>query len=202
MNPMNPKLVPILQRIIQADPVLRSFEPDNLPLAGQHYVRKNYLFAEGATEEEYNLLDGLPVYADVIRESFRADESADASRFHLFEDGSLLVVTNAFQQVWADARDYAVECILPRMELTRMEAELLRAIGMDDAVESVRDDFFHAFAESLHRKGGIPHSEARGHWSGYSRHLPFHQVEELEFGGHDRGEAEARDYLEWCRSIA
>lgn len=152
MNPMNPKLVPILQRIIQADPVLRSFEPDNLPLAAQHYVRKNYLFAEGATEEEYNLIDGLPVYADVIRESFRADESADASRFHLFDDGSLLVVTNAFQQVWADARDYAVEIILPRMELTRMEAKLLHAIGMDDEVELIRDDLFEVFYNELLRE--------------------------------------------------
>ena len=199
---MKPNLIPILQRIIARDSVLRAFEPDNLPLAGQHYVRKNYLFAEGATEEEYNLLDGLPVYADVIRESFRADESPDASKLHIFEDGSLLVETNACQQIWADARDYAVECILPEMRLSRTEAELLRAIGMGEAVEEVRQDFFHAFAKALYKSGGIPHSEAREHWGAYARQLPFHQVEELELGGHDRGEAEARDYLEWCRSIA
>ena len=47
-----------------------------------------------------------------------------------------------------------------------MDAQLLRAIDMDDAVESIRGDFFHAFAETLHRECRIPHCDARGHEGG------------------------------------
>lgn len=193
---MNPKLIPILQRIIARDSVLRAFEPDNLPQSALYYVRKNYLFADGFTEEEQDLLEELPPFADIIRESFRADSSADASRYHLFEDDSLLIVTNAFQQVWSDVRDFVVECILPQMRLSLMDAELLRAIDSDHVVESVRDDFFRAFAEVLHRQCGIPHCDARGNWNAYARQLSATEAERCELGGLESGAREGMLFAE------
>ena len=193
---MNPKLIPILQRIIARDSVLRAFDPDNLPQSALYYVRKNYLFADGLTEEEQDLLEELPPFADIVRESFRADPSADASRYHLFEDDSLLIVTNAFQQVWADARDFVVECILPQMRLSLMDAELLRAIDSDHIVESVRDDFFHAFARVLNTRCGIPHCDARGHWAAYARQLSATEAEALELGGLESGAREGHLFAE------
>ncbi len=196
---MNPKLLPILQRIIARDSVLRAFEADNLPQSVLAYVRQSFLFADGFTEEEYNLLEELPPFADNLSESFRENESSDASRYYLFKDGSLWLKTNAYSSVWADARDFAVEIILPRMELTRMEAELLRAIGMDDAVESIRDDFFHAFAETLHRECRIPHCDARGHWDAWTRQAPHSLIEAAELGGRSSGESEGRMFAETYR---
>ena len=193
---MNPKLIPILQRIIARDSVLRAFEPYNLPQSALYYVRKNYLFADGFTEEEQDLLEELPPFADIIRETFRADASADASRFHLFEDDSLLIVTNANQQVWSDARDFVVECILPQMRLSLMDAELLRAIDMGHVVESVRDDFFHAFAEVLHKSCGIPHCDARGHWEAFARQLSATEAERCELGGSESGAREGMLFAE------
>ena len=193
---MNPKLVPIVQRIIARDSVLRAFEPDNLPQSALYYVRKNYLFADGFTEEEQDLLEELPPFADIVRESFRADSSADASRYHLFEDDSLLIVTNAYQQVWADARDFVVECILPQMRLSLMDAELLRAIDSDHIVESVRDDFFRAFAQTLHKSCGIPHCDARGHWNAYARQLSATEEERCELGGSESGAREGHLFAE------
>ena len=193
---MNPKLIPILQRIIARDSVLRAFDPDNLPQSALYYVRKNYLFADGLTEEEQDLLEELPPFADIIRESFRADSSADASRYHLFEDDSLLIVTNAFQQVWSDARDFVVECILPQMRLSLMDAELLRAIDSDHVVESVRDDFFRAFAQTLHKSCGIPHCDARGHWNAYARQLSATEAERCELGGFESGAREGMLFAE------
>lgn len=193
---MNPKLIPILSRIIARDSVLRAFETDNLPQSALYYVRKNYLFADGFTEEEQDLLEDLPPFADIIRESFRADASADASRFHLFEDESLLIVTNAYQQVWSDARDFVVECILPQMRLSLMDAELLRAIDSDHVVESIRDDFFRAFAEVLHKSCGIPHCDARGHWYAYSRQLGATEAERCELGGLESGAREGMLFAE------
>jgi len=202
---MNPNLIPILQRIIARDSVLRAFEPDNLPQAAELYLWKSY--ARGDTflsHDEQEELEShlLPCGNSCLRESFRADASPDASRFHLFEDDSLLIETSAYQQVWSDARDYAVECILPEMRLTRMDADLLRAIGMEDAVDEVRQDFFHAFARIVSRELHLQYSEAREHWASYSKHLSPHEVEESELGGYDQGETEARDYLTWCNSIA
>lgn len=193
---MNPKLVTILQRIIARDSALRAFDPDNLPQSALYYVRKNYLFADGLTEEEQDLLEELPPFADIIRESFRADSSADASRYHLFEDDSLLIVTNAFQQVWADARDFVVECILPQMRLSLMDAELLRAIDSDHVVESIRDDFFRAFAQTLRKSCGIPHCDARGHWAAYARQLSATEAERCELGGLESGAREGMLFAE------
>lgn len=204
---MNPKLIPILQRIIARDSVLRAFEPDNLPQSALAYVRGYYLNDNflWLTPEDQDELEMLPPFADNLKESIRPAGgigNTDSSVYHIFDDGSLWIKTNAYSSIWADARDYAVECILPEMRLTRMDADLLRAIGMDDAVDEVRQDFFHAFARIVSRELQVQCSEAREHWASYSKHLSPHEVEESELGGYDQGETEARDYLTWCNSIA
>ena len=196
---MNPKLIPLLQRIIARDSVLRAFEANNLPQAALAYVRQSFLFADGFSDEDYNLLEELPPLADNLNESFRENESSDASRYYLFNDGSLWLKTNAYSSVWSDARDYVVEIIFPRMELSRMEAELLRAIGMVDAVDEVRDDFFHAFAEVLNIACGIPHCDARGHWDAWARQAPHSLIEKAELGGRSSGESEGRMFAETYR---
>lgn len=200
---MNPKIVPILQRIIESDPVVRAFAPDNLPQAAESYLWKSY--ARGDTflsHDEQEELEShlLPCGNSCLRESFRADASPDASRFYLFEDDSLLIETSAFQQVWSDARDFVVECILPQMRLSLMDAELLRAIEMGYVVESVRDDFFHAFAEVLHKSCGIPHCDARGHWDAWSRQSPHSLIESAELGGSESGAREGHLFAETFKS--
>lgn len=193
---MNPKLIPLLQRIISRDSVLSSFDVNNLPQSALAYVRQNLLFDAGFTEEEFNLLEELPPFADNLNESFRENESSDASRYYLFNDGSLWLKTNAFSSVWSDARDYVVEIILPRGSLSRMDAQLMHEIGMNNSVEDIRDDFFHAFAETLHREFGIPHSDARGHWDAWTRQAPHSLVEKAELGGFTSGESEGRMFAE------
>jgi len=192
---MNPKLLPILQRIVARDSVLSSFNADHLPQSALAYVRHYYLNDNflWLTPEDQDTLETLPPFADNLSESIRPAGgigNPDSTVYHLFDDGSLWLKTNAYSSVWADARDFAVEIILPRMELTRMDAELLRAIGMDDAVESVRDDFFHAFAETLHRDCGIPHCDAREHWNAFSRQLGDSACESIVLGGSESGRAE------------
>jgi len=193
---MNPKLIKLLRRIIARDPVIRAFDADNLPQSVLAYVRQVYLFAEGFAEEDYNLLEDLPPLADNLSESIRAGEGSDAARYHLFDDGSLWLKTNAYSSVWSDARDYAVEILLPRGELSRMDAELLVEIGMAEMVDDVRDDFFHAFADVLHRECGIPHSDARGHWDAWTRQAPDSLVEAAELGGRSSGATEGRMFAE------
>jgi hypothetical protein len=147
---MNPKLIPILSRIIARDTVLSSFHADRLPQSALAYVRQHYLNDNflWLTPEEQDLIEELPPFADDIADSFRAGTAPDDSVYHLFQDGSLWLRTNAYSSVWSDATDYAVEILLPRMELSRMDADLLRAIDMDDAVESVRADFYSSFAHT------------------------------------------------------
>lgn len=135
-NPMNPKLLPILSRIIARDVILSSFQPDNLPQSALAYVRSYYLNDNflWLSPEDQDELETLPPFADNLRESIRPAGgigNPDSSVYHLFGDGSLWLKTNAYSSVWADARDYLVEIILPRMELTRMDARLLRAIGIE-----------------------------------------------------------------------
>jgi len=196
MNPMNPKLIPLLQRIVARDPDLRSFDAEDLPQSALAYVRQVYLFAEGFAEEEVHLLEDLPPFADNLSESIRAGEGSDAARYYLFDDGSLWLKTNAYSSVWADAGDYAVEILLPLGSLSRMDAELLNVIGMWDLVDDVRDDFFRAFAEVLHRECGISHSDARGHWDAWTRQAPDTLVEAAELGGRASGETEGRMFVE------
>lgn len=196
---MNPKLIQLLRRIIARDPVIRAFDADNLPQSVLAYVRQEYLFAEGFSEEEVNLLEDLPPFQDNLRESIRAGEGPDAARYYLFDDGSLWLKTNAYGSVWADAGDYAVEILLPRGELGRMDAELLVEIGMVQAVDEVRDDFFHAFADVLHRECGLPHSDARGHWDAWTRQAPDSLTEAAELGGRASGESEGWMFVETYR---
>jgi len=40
---MNPKLLPILERIIARETILQSFHADNLPQSALAYVRQHYL---------------------------------------------------------------------------------------------------------------------------------------------------------------
>jgi hypothetical protein len=202
---MNPKLAPIIQRIIESDVHLRYFTHDDLPQSAQAFIARTYgdelVPSERVTEEESGLISREFGHSqDNRRESFRADASPDSSRYYLYEDDSLEVVTNAHREIWSDARDYVVERILPSMRLSLIDAELMRAIGMDDAVESFRADFFHAFAETLHRECRIPHSDAREHWNAYSRQLSATEAEGAELGGLESGRREGLLFAETFRT--
>ena len=190
---MNPKLIPILEKLIARDIILQSFKPDNLPQSALAYIRQTYVMCRSLSWEEHDLIESLPALSDNRSESIRdagGIGNPDASVYHLFQDGSLWLKTNAYSSVWTDATDYAVEILLPRMELSRMDAQLLRAIEMDDAVESVRADFYSSFAQVLHRDCGIPYCDAREHWNAYSRQLGDGQREDLELGGSYAGRSE------------
>jgi len=197
---MNPKLIPILEKLIARDSVLSPFHADRLPQSALAYIRQNYRMDSFLSDDEQDLIETLAPFADDIADSFREDESSDASKYHLFQDGSLWLSTNAYQSIWTDARDFAVEILLPRMELSRMDADLLRAIEMDDAVESVRQDFFTAFARIVSHELEIQWSEARERWYQYCQSTG--ESDRLELGGYRQGEAEAREYLEWIKTIA
>ena len=190
---MNPKLIPILEKLIARDIILQSFKPDNLPQSALAYIRHTYVMCRSLSWEEHDLIEMLPPFADNLSESIRPGGgigNPDSSVYHLFDDGSLWLKTNAYSSIWTDARDFAVEILLPRMELSRMDAQLLRAIEMDDAVESVRADFYSSFAHILNRDCGIPYCDARGHWDAYSRQLGDGAREELELGGSYAGRSE------------
>jgi len=193
---MNPNLIPILQRIIADDTVLSQFEPERLPLSARAYVRHNYRMDDSFTPDEQDLIEELPPFADDIADSFRAGTAPDDSVYHLFDDGSLWLKTNAYSSIWTDATDYAVEILLPRMELSRMDAQLLRAIEMEDAVESVRADFYSSFAHILNRDCGIPYCDAGEHWNAYARQLGDGARDEAELGGSQSGRAEGIRFAE------
>ena len=190
---MNPKLIPVLEKLISRDIILQSFKPDNIPQSALAYIRHTYVMCRSLSWEEHDLIEMLPPFADNLSESIRPGGgigNPDSSVYHLFNDGSLWLKTNAYSSVWSDARDFAVEILLPRMELSRMDAQLLRAIGSEGVVESVRDDFYSSFAHILHRECGIPHCDSREHWNAYSRQLGDGQREDLELGGSHAGRAE------------
>lgn len=191
---MNPNLIPILQRIIAHDTVLSSFDhPDRLPQSALAYIRQNYRMDSFLSDEDQDLIEMLPPFADNLSESIRPGGgigNPDSNEYHIFNDGSLWLKTNAYSSIWADARDFAVEILLPRMELSRMDADLLRAIGSEGVVESIRDDFYSSFAHILNRDCGIPFCDARGHWDAYSRQLGDGSREDAELGGSHSGCAE------------
>jgi hypothetical protein len=85
------------------------------------------------------------------------------------------------------------------MTLSRLDADLLRAIGMDDHVDEVRDDFFAAFARIVSQELDIQWSEARERWYHFCQ--SSRESDRLELGGYRQGEAEAREYLEWIKTI-
>ena len=190
---MNSKLIPILEKLIARDIILSSFKPDNLPQSALAYIRHTYVMCRSLSWEEHDLIEMLPPFADNLSESIRPGGgigNPDSNEYHIFDDGSLWLKTNAYSSVWTDATDYAVEILLRRMELSRMDAQLLRAIDMDDAVESVRVDFYSSFAQVLHRDCGIPYCDSREHWNAYSRQLGDGAREELELGGSYAGRSE------------
>jgi hypothetical protein len=200
---MNPKLIPILERIIARDSVLSSFHSDNLPQSALAYVRHNYRMDNSFAPEEQDLIETLPPFADNLSESIRPGGgigNPDSSVYHLFDDGSLWLRTNAYSRIWADATDYAVEILLPRMELSRMDAQLLRAIDMEDHIDEVRDDFFAAFARIVSHELEIQWSEARERWYHFCQSSK--ESDRLELGGYRQGEAEGREYLEWIKTNA
>jgi hypothetical protein len=190
---MNPKLISILSRIIARDTILSSFKPDNLPQSALAYIRQTYVMCRSLSWEEHDLIETLAPFADNLSESIRPGGgigNSDSSEYHLFDDGSLWLKTNAYSSIWADATDYAVEILLPRMELSRMDAQLLRAIEMEEVVDMVRQDFFAGFARVLNRECKIPHCDAESHWNAWSRQAPDSLTEELELGGSHSGRAE------------
>jgi hypothetical protein len=196
---MNPKLIPILEKLIARDVILQSFKPDNLPQSALAYIRHTYVMCRSLSWEEHDLIEELPPFADNLSESIRPGGgigNPDSSVYHIFDDGSLWLKTNAYSSIWADATDYAVEILLPRMELSRMDAQLLRAIDMEDAVESVRADFYSSFAHILNRDCGIPYCDAREHWNAWSRQLGDGAREEAELGGSQSGRAEGLRFAE------
>jgi hypothetical protein len=196
---MNPKLLPVLEKLISRDVILQFFKPDNLPQSALAYIRHTYAMCRSLSWEEHDLIESLPALSDNLSESIRPGGgigNPDSSVYHLFDDGSLWLKTNAYSSIWADARDFAVEILLPRMTLSRMDAQLLRAIEMEDAVDGVRQDFFTAFAGVLHRSCHIAHCDARGHWDAFTRQLDDGQREIIEFGGTETGESEGQSFAE------
>ena len=193
---MNPKLIPILSRIIARDTILSSFKPDNLPQSALAYVRQNYRMDSFLSDDEQDLIETLAPFADDIADSFRDGSCGDSTVIHLFDDGSLWLKTNAYSSIWTDARDFAVEIILPRMTLSRMDADLLRAIEMEDVVDMVRQDFFAGFARVLNRECEIPHCDAESHWNAWSRQAHDSLTEELELGGSKSGTREGQSFAE------
>jgi hypothetical protein len=193
---MNPKLIPVLEKLISRDVILQFFKPDNLPQSALAYIRHTYVMCRSLSWEEHDLIESLAPFADDIADSFRAGTAPDDSVYHLFDDGSLWLKTNAYSSIWTDATDYAVEILLPRMELSRMDAQLLRAIEMGDAVESVLADFYSSFAHVLNRDCGIPYCDAGEHWNAYSRQLGDGAREEAELGGSESGRAEGIRFAE------
>jgi hypothetical protein len=187
---MNPKLLPVLEKLISRDVILQFFKPDNLPQSALAYIRHTYVMCRSLSWEEHDLIEELPPFADDIADSFRAGVGGDDSVYHLFQDGSLWLKTNAYSSIWSDATDFAVEILLPRMELSRMDADLLRAIEMGDAVESVLADFYSSFAHVLNRDCGIPYSDAREHWNAYARQLSDSACEAVVLGGSESGRKE------------
>jgi hypothetical protein len=196
---MNPKLIPILEKLISRDVILQSFKPDNLPQSALAYIRHTYVMCRSLSWGEHDLIEMLPPFADNLSESIRPGGgigNPDSNEYHLFDDGSLWLRTNAYSSVWSDARDFAVEILLPRMELSRMDAQLLRAIEMEEVVDMVRQDFFAGFARVLNRECRIPHCDAESHWNAWSRQAHDSLTEELELGGSKSGTREGQSFAE------
>jgi hypothetical protein len=196
---MNPKLTPILERIICRETILSSFHADNLPQSALAYIRHTYVMCRSLSWEEQDLIESLPALSDNRSESIRdagGIGNPDSSVYHLFDDGSLWLKTNAYSSIWADATDFAVEILLPRMELSRMDAQLLRVIEMEDAVQSVRADFYSSFAHILNRDCGIPYCDAGEHWDAYSRQLSDSACEAVVLGGSESGRKEGERFAE------
>ena len=131
---MHPNLLSIFSRLIKTDVVLAHLRADNLSQAALAYIRHNYVRDESMTDDEQDLVDMLPAFADNIADSFRDSVQVEPSVYHLFKDGSLWVKTNAYEQVWADAADFASEILLNKETHSQIDIELLRVVGMEFAI--------------------------------------------------------------------
>ena len=187
---MNP-IQKLFREIQCMDATVRAFDPSNMPQSVRAYIYQAWRMDDRLSYEEQELIETAfaPVCDDLAR-SFIDDPRPDATKYFLFDDGSLYVKTNAGPELWADAQVFIVERILPRMELSRLDAELMREIGMEDQIAEVRDDFFSAFAQVLNRECGIPYQDAREHWNAWSRQAPHSMIEDAELGGGNSGRSE------------
>ena len=128
---MHPNLLSIFQRLIRTDVVLAHLSPDNLSQAALVYIRENYFMHSSLTDNEHDLIETLPAFSYNLSESFRMDSSRmDSSAYYLFGDGSLWVKTNAYEQIWSDAADFASEILLNKETHSQIDVGLLRAVGM------------------------------------------------------------------------
>lgn len=181
----------IIREIQFFDPAIRAFDAHDLPQAVRAYLHNRYSMDARLADDEQQLIEtSFEPMADNLREAFQDDPRPDATRFYLFDDLSLYVRTNAGPELWADAQVFVVERILPVMRLSRLDADLMRAIGMDEQVSEVRNDFYSSFAQILNRDCGIPYSDAREHWNGFSRQLSDSACESIVLGGGESGRAE------------
>jgi hypothetical protein len=187
----------IIQEIQFFDPAIRAFDAHDLPQSVRAYLHHNYRMDARLTDDEQQLIEvSFEPFADNLREAFQDDPRPDATRFYLFDDLSLYIRTNAGPELWADAQVFVVERILPNMRLTRLEADLMREIGMDEQVSEVRNDFYSSFAHILNRDCGIPYSDAREHWNAYSRQLGDSACESIVLGGSESGRKEGERFAE------
>ena len=187
----------IIQEIQFFDPSIRAFDPHNLPQSVRAYLHHNYRMDSRLTDEEQQVVEtAFPSFADDLVQTIIDDPRPDATRYYLFDDGSLYARTNAGPELWSDAQVFVVERILPAMRLSRLDADLMRAIGMDEQVSEVRNDFYSSFAHVLNRDCGIPYCDAREHWNAYARQLGYGAREEAELGGSQSGRAEGIRFAE------
>ena len=131
---MHPNLLSIFSRLIKTDVVLAHLRANNLSQAALAYIRHNYVMDSSLTDDEQDLVEMIPAFADNIADSFRDSFRSDSSSYHLFKDGSLWVKTNAYEQVWADAADFASEILLNREFHSQIDILLLRVVGMEFAI--------------------------------------------------------------------
>jgi hypothetical protein len=187
----------IIREIQCFDPAIRAFDAHDLPQSVRAYLHHNYRMDARLTDDEQQLVEtSFERFADNLREAFQDDPRPDATRFYLFDDLSLYVRTNAGPELWSDAQVFVVERILPVMRLSRLEADLMREIGMDEQVSEVRNDFYSSFAQILNRDCGIPYSDAREHWNAYARQLSDSACEAVVLGGSESGRAEGLRFAE------
>ena len=128
---MNPNLISLIQRLIRTDAVLAHLSADNLSQAALAYIRHCYVMDAKLTDDEQDLIEMLPAFADNLSDSFRDSMREDPSVYHLFRDGSLWVRTNAYAQIWSDAADFASEILLNKEKCSSIDIRLLRALGME-----------------------------------------------------------------------
>ena len=131
---MNSNLISLIQKLIRTDVVLAHLSADNLSQAALSYIRHCYVMDAKLTDDDLDLIEMIPAFADNLSESIRPGGgigNPDSSVYHLFHDGSLWVRTNAYQQIWSDATDFASEILLNKEKCSSIDIRLLRALGME-----------------------------------------------------------------------